>query len=224
MLDFTRNGIEQESVEEKEESTNNDHYVVPSLPVELDTGTVIEHYRRKFWQVWCAFPFYRLLPKNPPPPPPLSLEHAELTPLAGASFFSRITFSWVSEIMVLGYQRTLQASDLYKLDSSRQAGILSEKFEVAWSKRVKSAEEWNAKLASGEIRPSVMQRLVWILRAIPSEKNQKSEAQTYSERLVALEQRWKEIDGLKEASLAWALNDVFGWSFWLGGVFKVSLV
>ncbi|KAI6025620.1 ABC protein [Pisolithus orientalis] len=186
-----------------------------SSRLQLDTGNEYVNYRRKFWQLW--------LPTNQPAPPSASLEDAELIPLASASLFSRLTYSWVTDLMVLGYQRTLQASDLYKLDPSREVGPLVEKLEAAWFKRVKAATDWNVRLEKGEIHPSVLRRLVWAITAIPSEMDRKhgSEKRNYSERRAALEKHWKDVDGKKAASLAWALNDVFGWSFWLGGIFKV---
>lgn len=39
-----------------------------------------------------------------------------------------------------------------------------------------------------------------------------------------MEKKWRDVDGRKHASLAWALNDVVGWRFWSGGVSKVSAV
>ena len=122
--------------------------------------------------------------------------------------------------MILGYQRTLQASDLHKLDSSREVKALSEKLEASWARRVEAAAEWNAKLDRGEVDPPILKRLTWVVRAIPSDKDKIKSS--YSERRMTLEQRWREEGGRREASLAWALNDVFGWSFWLGGVFKVG--
>ena len=47
--------------------------------------------------------------------------------------------------------------------------------------------------------------------------------QTFSERQGALEKEWREVAGIKEASLMWALNDTFGLHFWAGGLFKVYL-
>ena len=126
--------------------------------------------------------------------------------------------------MVLGYQRTIQAPDLYKLDVSREVGPLAEKLDVAWTRRINIAAEWNAKLDKGEIRPSTLRRLIWDTRAIRTMKtDDASRGQTYRERRVALEEHWKRVEGKKKASLAWALNDVFGWSFWLGGIFKVRV-
>ncbi|KAI6039826.1 ABC protein [Pisolithus marmoratus] len=158
--------------------------IVPqSLRLQLDTGTEYVKYRQTFWQLW--------LPRNPPPPPSPSLENAELIPLAYASIYSQLAYSWMTNLMVLGYQRTLQASDLYKLD-----------LEAAWKRRVKAAADWNNKLDRGEIHPSIMKRLIWAIRAIPSEG---SGQRTYSER--------RRREGRKHASLAWALNDVFGLVF-----------
>ncbi|KIO14761.1 hypothetical protein M404DRAFT_118392 [Pisolithus tinctorius Marx 270] len=186
--------------------------IVPqSLRLRLDTGNEYVKYRQKFWQLW--------LPGNPPPPPPPSLEDAQLIPLANASIYSQLTYSWMTNVITLGYQRTLQASDLYKLDLSRQVGPLAEKLEAAWRRRVKAAADWNTKLDRGEMHPSIVKRLKWAIRAIPSERGPRK--RTYSERRAELEQHWREVGGKKHASLAWALNDVFGWSFWPGGVFKV---
>ncbi|KAI6122204.1 ABC protein, partial [Pisolithus croceorrhizus] len=181
------------------------------LRLQLDTGNEYVKYRQKFWQLW--------LPKDPPPPPPLSLENAQLIPLANASIYSQLTYSWMSKLMVLGYQRTLQASDLHKLDLSRQAGPLAEKLEAAWKRRIEAAADWNNRLDRGEIHASIVKRLIWTIRAITSERG--PQQRTYSERRARLEQHWREVGGKKHASLTWALNDVLAWSFWPGGVFKV---
>lgn len=180
------------------------------LDVRLDSGNQRLKHRRRFWQLW--------LPKDPPSPPSLSLDDAKTIPLATASLFSRMTFSWVTEFMVLGYQRTLQPPDLYKLDISREAGPMAERLEAAWTRRINAAAEWNAKLDRGEIRASALKRLIWDIRAIKADSS--SRGQTYKERRAVLEEQWRKVRGRKKASLAWALNDVFGWSFWLGGIFK----
>ncbi|KAI0091325.1 ABC protein [Irpex rosettiformis] len=126
-----------------------------------------------------------------------------------------LTYTWITPIMTLGYQRTLQATDLWKLDTSRESGPLGDRLDTAWARRVQEADEWNALLAKGEIRPSFFKRAKWSVQAM---KNAKS---GYTEKRAALERQWLEHDGRKEASLAWALNDTLGLSFWLGGLFKV---
>ncbi|KIO01559.1 hypothetical protein M404DRAFT_149655 [Pisolithus tinctorius Marx 270] len=211
MPDSLRTPSQTATLQNEEGLSTDTSVVAQSLGPQLDTGNQYVKYRQKFWQLW--------LPRDPPPPPPFSFEDAQLTPLANASICSRLTYSWMTELMVLGYQRTLQASDLYELDFSRQAGPLAEKLEAAWEMRVKAAADWNAKLDRGEIHPSIVQRVLWAFRAIPLQSG--PQKHTYSERYAELEQSWREVGGKKAPSLAWALNDVFGWSFWPSGVFKV---
>ncbi|KAI0073467.1 ABC protein [Panus rudis PR-1116 ss-1] len=172
----------------------------------LDTGKEHIEFRRKWWQLW--------LPKNPPPPAPSSLNDAPLLPVASASILSILTYAWITPMMTLGFQRTLQATDLWRMDESREAGVLGAKLDAAWAHRVEAAKEWNVRMSNGEIKPGVFKRMKWSLQALKSGTN-------YSERRAALEKHWREVDGLKEPSLVWALNDTFGYSFWLGGIFKV---
>lgn len=108
--------------------------------------------------------------------------------------------------MQLGYQRTLQATDLWQLDEKRQAAVLSAKLESAWDRRCKAAVEWNERLSLGEIKPSAWKRIVWTVKGGRAER----------------EKHWREKDGMKHASLAWALNEVFGFDFWCAGLFKVG--
>lgn len=117
-------------------------------------------------------------------------------------------------IQVLGYQRTLQATDLWKVGPEQEAGYLSEKLEAAWIRRVKAAEEWNAGLETGQVKAPVFTRLRWSVKAL-------SGGFGYRDRRAALEKQWREVDGRKQASLAWAMNDVLGHLFWIGGVYKV---
>ncbi|OAX34172.1 hypothetical protein K503DRAFT_699205, partial [Rhizopogon vinicolor AM-OR11-026] len=179
--------------------------------LQLDTGEEYYRFRQKWWQLW--------LPKDPPPPAPTSLDDAAVIPLANASIFAQLTYTWVTDIMILGYQRTLQASDLYKMDPSRESGVLAAKLEAAWQRRVQEAADWNARLESGEISPSLLKRTSWAFRAI-FRKGEKQPS-TWSERRAACQKRWRESEGRKKASLTWALNDVLFYSFWIGGVFKV---
>ncbi|EKM58258.1 uncharacterized protein PHACADRAFT_171522 [Phanerochaete carnosa HHB-10118-sp] len=180
----------------------------------LDAGEQHLRVRQRWWQIW--------LPKDPPPPPPTSFEDTPITPLATASLLSMLTYTWITPIMTLGYQRTLQATDPWKLDETRQSGPLSVKLDAAWDKRVKDAKDWNDRLDAGEIRPSWYLRISWFFIALlfwrhgPWKPGSK-----YGQRRVALEHHWRTVSGRKEPSLAWALNDTLGFSFWLGGCFKV---
>ncbi|KZT61359.1 ABC protein [Calocera cornea HHB12733] len=161
---------------------------------EKDLEQILEtaRWRKKWWQVW--------MPKDPPPPPPPTLQDATVIPLATANFLSVLTYAWISPLMTLGYQRPLQATDLWAMDDSRKSELLSTKLTAAWERRVKEAEEYNAKIDSGEIKITGLTKL--------------------RSRVM----RWRSEDkhtGRKIASLAWAMNDVFGVGFWAGGLFKV---
>jgi ATP-binding cassette subfamily C (CFTR/MRP) protein 1 len=131
-------------------------------------------------------------------------------PLATANIISVLTYQWLSPIMTLGYQRTLQATDLWKVDSSRESGILSTKFDESWTRRCKAAAEWNARLEKGEVHPPLRLRAVWTVKAMWG-----------GPRVDEMIHAWRTKDGRKDPSIVWALNDVLGREFWAGGVFKV---
>ena len=118
----------------------------------------------------------------------------------------------------LGYNRTLQASDLYKMDVTREAKFLADELERSWERRVRKANEWNAKLLSGETKPGLRKKMGWAVRAIRG-----ANGTTWSDRMAVQERNWREVGGRKEASLAWALNDVLGMNFWISAAFKVSM-
>ena len=113
-------------------------------------------------------------------------------------------------LQTLGYQRTLQASDLWKVDAERMSGPLSAKFEEAWSRRLEEAAKYNEGLRNGTVNPNFLRRVFWFVRSLTSK-------QKFSE----LEDNWRSKDGQKRASLALALNDSLGRFFWIGGVAKV---
>ncbi|WVF66753.1 hypothetical protein IAT40_001495 [Kwoniella sp. CBS 6097] len=159
--------------------------------------------RDHWWQLWR--------PRNTPPPPKRTLDEAERIPLAYASILSKLTFEWVTPIMVKGYQRPLQATDLWKLDESRE------------SARQKAAEEWNSQLPSRP--PGLVRKLRWSTKAIikfrlPESYSSYGKGGSYAERRKTLEQEWRRRSGRKRGSVAWALNDVLT-GFWAGGLFKV---
>ncbi|KAI1797261.1 P-loop containing nucleoside triphosphate hydrolase protein [Ganoderma leucocontextum] len=179
---------------------------LPSRKFDFDTGEEHVRFRHHWWQIW--------LPKDPPPPPPASLDDASVIPLVTSTIFAILSYTWINPIMMLGYQRTLQATDLWKMDHSRESGNLGAQLDEAWARRVQAAKEWNVRLEDGQIRPGIFKRIKWSIRALQGKG-------TYGERRAALEGHWRQVDGRKEASLAWTLNDVFGRDFWSGGAFKV---
>ena len=103
------------------------------------------------------------------------------------------------------------------MDESREAGRLAATLDESWDTRVKAADAWNARLDAGEIHPGFWLRCKWFFMSLRHRKS-------YGEYSKDMEEKWRSKDGRKEASLAWALNDTFGWSFWIGGGFKVCSV
>lgn len=154
-------------------------------------------YRRHFWQI------HR--PRNPPKPPPASLDDAPIIPLATASFITEFLYLWISPLMTLGYQRPLQATDLWKIDDKRTAAVLGEKLQNAYDKRQQKAREWNERLDAGKIKPSWYKKLYWRMGK-----------GSYDDKYERWERRQR-----RHASLMWSLSSVVGWWFWGGGLSKV---
>lgn len=106
--------------------------------------------------------------------------------------------------MSLGYARTLEATDLYKLQDYRSSAVIAEKITASFDARKANVDAWNAKLERGEIRPGVIKRAWWSMRGSREER----------------ERKWRE--GVKKrASLALSMNDSVKLWFWTGGVLKV---
>lgn len=111
--------------------------------------------RQKFYQFWR--------PKYLPPPPPASLEDAKLIPLENAGPISVLTYQWAQPIMILGFQRALEATDLYKLGPSQSSEVMSKEFLQLWDASVINAEKYNVKLQNGEIPVGWKRNLNWKL-------------------------------------------------------------
>ncbi|KAH8806665.1 ABC protein [Flagelloscypha sp. PMI_526] len=181
------------------EEPTSDH-IQPHL---LDYGQIKIRRRENWWQFW--------IPSGEPRPPQPCLDNAPISPLVNASFLSKLSYTWMNDIMVLGYRRTLQASDLPKLDPSQESARLSDKLDTVWTRRVLEAEEWNRRLRDGHIVPPVLLRFRWFLASFhagPAERKR-------------LEFEWRNVAGQKEASLTLSLHEVFKHFFWLGAVFRV---
>jgi ATP-binding cassette subfamily C (CFTR/MRP) protein 1 len=85
--------------------------------------------------------------------------------------------------------------------------VLSAKLDAAWARRVREADAYNARLAAGDVRLPLKLRLRWALLG--------------AQRRADAERRWRDAGGRRAPSLAWALNEVFGFDFWSAGLFKV---
>jgi hypothetical protein len=122
-----------------------------------------------------------------------------------AGWFSILTFGWMNSLMTLGYARPLEAPDLWKLQEHRSSEVIANAILDSFDARRKRADEYNTRLANGEIKPPLRLRLMSRLRG-------DGEARL---------KRWVEKDGKKQPSLMMAINDSVKWWFWSGGVLKV---
>lgn len=123
-----------------------------------------------------------------------SLDDAKILPDKSANFFSVLTFGWLSSLLALGYARPLEAPDLYKLQDDRGAASIGRQITASYERRKKEAQEYNARLANGQISPGW--RVVWW---------------TLQGKRTVREQTWRNKDGRKKASLTLALNDSVKW-------------
>jgi len=110
----------------------------------------------------------------------------------------------LTSLLNLGYARPLEATDLYKLPSDRGAAYISDLITDSFLLRVQNAEEYNARLARGEIGPGI--KGAWW--SMTGRREQK-------------EREWRKKTGKRKASLVWAMNDSVKWWFWSGGLLKV---
>ncbi len=108
--------------------------------------------------------------------------------------------------MALGSARPLQATDLWRLDDARSAGVLSEKLMMNFQRRQQEAKDFNARLADPSSKLPLKQRIKFRFAKNGAQK----------------EKEYREKTGKREASLAWSLSDTFGWYFWLAGLIKVA--
>ncbi|SCV70703.1 BQ2448_3465 [Microbotryum intermedium] len=136
----------------------------------------------------------RVQPRNPYP----SLDEAADWPKP--SLLSIWTFHWIQPLLILGYQRTLVATDLWKLPPSMECGPLADQLMENFERRRKEVEAWNQSLDDGSFKPSILRHGWWKMRA--------------SIGLGA-------ADGRRKPGLALALSDTFKYQFWSAGVIKV---
>ncbi|KAH7334391.1 ABC transporter [Rhizoctonia solani] len=137
-----------------------------------------------------------------PPPPLVSIDDSTLIPEANASWFSKLFFEWITPTLSLGYARPLEAPDLWKLQDSRSAEVMSNRILESFERRKAEADAYNERLKNGDVGPG-LRGVWWSLRG---ERDKR-------------EQQWREKGGLKKPSLVLAMNDSVKWWFWTGGVF-----
>jgi hypothetical protein len=108
----------------------------------------------------------------------------------------------MTSLMSLGYARPLQATDLWKLQEYRSSDVIANAILDSFEARCRKADEYNTRLANGEIKPPLKLRLMSALRGDGEERLK----------------QWIEKDGRKQPSLTLAINDSVKWWFWSGGI------
>ena len=74
-------------------------------------------------------------------------DEGEECPIETATVFSRLTFSWMTRLMRLGYKQYLTEEDLWGLSRSDKTSTTGEQFESAWEHELKHRERPNLWLA-----------------------------------------------------------------------------
>lgn len=182
--------------------------------------------REHWWQFWRF--------KKAPPPPLPSLDTADELPLGRANLLSDYTYSWIDPMLVLGYRRPLEATDLWRIDGPRKAEHLSTRLLDRWEARVAKADAYNEKITNGTIQPTSSMRRKWRQAAIKEAKACVGGEASVEERIQAKEAVWylpprnrmteteltsvvkrqmqlagKTKSGHKQANLFWACFDIF---------------
>ncbi|XP_025138146.2 multidrug resistance-associated protein 1 isoform X3 [Bubalus bubalis] len=68
-------------------------------------------------------------------------EAQRCSPEKSASFFSKMTYSWFSRIIILGYKKPLEREDLFELNEGDSSYIVCPVFEKQWRKEVLRTQE-----------------------------------------------------------------------------------
>jgi hypothetical protein len=108
-------------------------------------------------------------------------------------------------MMALGSARPLQATDLWRMDDKRSAGLQADRLSEKYHARQQRAIAYNTRLADPKTPLPLVQRTLYPF--LPHRERREHDYRTKY--------------GKKKASLAWALSDTFGWYFWSAGLIKV---
>ena len=91
---------------------------------------------------------YNLLTETP------NEETRKSSPETDASFLSKITFWWFTSLAILGYEKSLETSDLYNLNEDDKTNSTSSEFEKNWLKQLPKNKQ-NSQLNSNNFVPDL---------------------------------------------------------------------
>ncbi|KAJ2215008.1 hypothetical protein EV179_002538 [Coemansia sp. RSA 487] len=83
-------------------------------------------------ELWPRRTSEYMLPENSDNDDELGVDMAKSAPEESANIFSRMSFSWISPLLVLGQHRPIEESDLWKLPTKRAPLSVVEKFDASW--------------------------------------------------------------------------------------------
>ncbi|XP_039980041.1 multidrug resistance-associated protein 1 isoform X3 [Xiphias gladius] len=138
--------------------------------------------------------------------PPLfsqAVKDSNPCPEPGASFLSRITFWWITRMMVMGYKRPLEEKDLWSLNPEDRSQRVVPQLVCRWNtecQKIKRTE----------------QKTLYSTRQVPHSESKEGRAVEESEILIA-----KTPQKAKEPSLFWALCLTFGPYFLISCLYKI---
>jgi hypothetical protein len=108
-------------------------------------------------------------------------------------------------MMALGSARTLQPTDMWKMDDERSARNLAGRLMANYERRTQEAIIHNERLLNPATPLPRSKRILYSI--LPNRERREHDYRT----------KW----GKKRASLKWSLNDTFGSYFWWGCLFKL---
>ncbi|KFP30660.1 Multidrug resistance-associated protein 1, partial [Colius striatus] len=173
----------------------------------LNTGAEVDSFRYATFCIYFILLFVQLILCCFPERPPLfseTINDPNPCPEFGASFLSRITFWWITGLMIQGYRRPLEASDLWSLNKEDKSEEIVPGLARNWAK------EW----AKTKRQP---------LNVSYSHKNQQKSSNTNGDVTEEAEALIiKPSQKNSEASLFKVLYKTFGPYFFMSFLFKVA--
>ena len=61
-------------------------------------------------------------------------------PENNVSMFSRLTFWWINDLIMTGYNRTLTREDMWKVEDNESSRYLTQQLQTAWDKDSRKLE------------------------------------------------------------------------------------
>uniref|UniRef100_UPI0037E78B7D multidrug resistance-associated protein 1 n=1 Tax=Semicossyphus pulcher TaxID=241346 RepID=UPI0037E78B7D len=124
-------------------------------------------------------------------------------PEPGASFLSRITFWWITRMMVIGYRRPLEEKDLWSLNPEDRSHRVVPQLVCRWNNECQKVKRTE-------------QNMLYSPKRVPHSESKEGRAVEEAEILIV-----KNPQKTKEPSLLWALCLTFGPYFLISCLYKI---